>query len=341
MSSAAANTAGAQVMRLLALVPYALTRREVPLAQAAADLGISQKQIISDLKVLIFCGWPGYLPGDYIEVDLDALEADGVIRLTNADYLARPLRLTVAEASALIVALRTLREAADAEVVPVVDRTLKKLEAAAEDGAMAAERIDIRLRERDKVLGRRRGQLSQAIEAGRQVELSYFVPARDQRTDRVVDPLDLVTDQGMTYLDAWCHRVEDRRLFRLDRIEELRILDTPAEPHPDIAPRDLAEGLFRPAPDDIQARLRLSRHARWVADYYPVTTVAETADGGVEVTLGVSDSRWLQRLLLRVAPEAVVLSPQEYADSFLAAAQEALDLYAAPRRTIATDPPTT
>jgi len=327
VSSPAANTAGAQVMRLLALVPYALTRREVPLAQASADLGIPARQIVSDLKVLIFCGWPGYLPGDYIEVDLDALEGEGVIKVTNADYLARPLRLTVAEASALIVALRTLREAAAEDVVPVVERTLKKLEAAAEDGAVVAERIDVRLRERDKVLGRRRGQLTRALESGRLVELSYFVPARDQRTDRVVDPLGLVTDQGMTYLDAWCHRVEDRRLFRLDRIESLTILDSRAEAHPDIEPRDLAEGLFRPAADDVEARLRLSRQARWVADYYPVSSVVETDDGGVEITLGVSDPRWLQRLLLRVAPEAVVLDPPEYAAAFTAAAQDALRLY--------------
>ena len=325
--SNAGNTAGAQVMRLLALVPYALTRREVPLTEAAADLGISAKQIINDLKVLMFCGWPGYLPGDYIEVDLDALEGDGVIRVTNADYLTRPLRLTVAEASALIVALRTLRDSADVDVVPVVDRTLKKLEAAAEDGAVAAERVDVRLGEREKKLGRRRTQLAQAIEAGRQVALSYYVPARDEKTDRVVDPLGLVTDQGMSYLDAWCHRAEDRRLFRLDRIESLTVLEAPAVAHPDIAPRNLSEGLFQPAEDNAEARIRLSPRARWVAEYYPVTSVTEVGEGALEVTLRAGDPLWLQRLLLRLSPEAVVLEPAEFATAHLAAARDALRLY--------------
>jgi proteasome accessory factor C len=329
MSAQPANTAGAQVMRLLALVPYALTRREVPLAQASADLGIPIRQIINDLKVLMFCGWPGYLPGDYIEVDLDALEGEGVIRVTNADYLARPLRLTVAEASALIVALRTLRDSADADVVPVVDRTLKKLEAAAEDGAVAAERVDVRLGEREKALGRRRTQLTHALDAGRQVLLGYYVPARDEKTERVVDPLDLVSDQGMSYLDAWCHRAEDRRLFRLDRIESVTVLDTAAEAHPDIEPRDLSAGIFQPAQGDVEARIRLSPRARWVAEYYPVAVVDEAADGALEVTLRVGNPQWLQRLLLRLAPDAVVLEPTEYADRHLAAARAALKLYAA------------
>ena len=328
MSELTANTAGAQVMRLLALVPYALTRREVPLTQAAADLGLSTQQIVKDLKVLIFCGYPGWLPGDYIEVDLDALEGEGVIRVTNADYLTRPLRLTVAEASALIVALRTLRDSAEADAVPVVDRTLKKLESAAEDGAVAAERVDVRLGERDKALGKRRGKLAHAIETGRQVRLGYYVPARDEETDRVVDPLALVTDKGLAYLDAWCHRAEDRRLFRLDRIESVSVLDTPAEEHPGIEPRDLAAGIFQPADDNVEVQLRLSPRARWVAEYYPVTTTTEIGDGGLEVTLRVGDPQWLQRLLLRIAPEAVVLHPSEYAATHLAAAREALKLYA-------------
>ena len=126
-----------QVARLLALVPYIQARREVELDQAAADFGVSQAQIVKDLNVLWFCGMPGLGMGDLIDVDMDALEGEGVIRLSNAEYLSRPLRLDSSEASALIVALRALREGSDDDVRPIVDRTLGKLEAAAGDGAAA------------------------------------------------------------------------------------------------------------------------------------------------------------------------------------------------------------
>ncbi len=319
--------ASAQVARLLALVPYALTRQEVKLEEAAADLGVTPKQIVSDLKVLMYCGWPGYLPGDYIEVDLDALEGDGVIRVANADYLARPLRLTVSEASALIVALRTLRDSADADVVPVVDRTLAKLEAAAQDGATAAGQVDVHLGERERALGQLRTRLQHALDRGRQVRLTYYVPARDESTERVVDPLGLLTGQGMTYLDGWCHRVDDRRLFRLDRIESATVLDTPAEAHPDAAPRDLSHGLFQPGEDATTAVIRLGPRARWVAEYYPVEKAREAGDGVLEVELRVADPRWLQRLMLRLAPDAELVEPREFTEALREAVSQARRLY--------------
>ena len=91
--------------------------------------------------MLFMCGLPGGYPDDLIDVDLDALEgpeADGVIRVSNADYLARPLRLTPTEATAIIVALRALRDGADDDTREVVDRALAKLEAAAAEGRPAA-----------------------------------------------------------------------------------------------------------------------------------------------------------------------------------------------------------
>ena len=79
------------------------------------------------------CGLPGGYPDDLIDVDLDAIEgpeAEGVIRVSNADYLARPLQLSPTEATAVIVALRALRSGAGDATREIVDRTLAKLEAA-------------------------------------------------------------------------------------------------------------------------------------------------------------------------------------------------------------------
>ena len=130
------------MVRLLTLVPYLHARGSVRVDEAAADLGVTPAQLVSDLKVLFMCGLPGGYPDDLIDVDLDALEGeegDGVIRVSNADYLARPLQLSPTEATALIVALRAMRNGAADDTREVVDRTLAKLEAA------AAGRFDPRL----------------------------------------------------------------------------------------------------------------------------------------------------------------------------------------------------
>ena len=240
-----------QVGRLLALVPYIQARREVELEQAATDFGVSQAQIVKDLNVLWFCGMPGLGMGDLIDVDMDALEGEGVIRLSNAEYLTRPLRLDSSEASALIVALRALREGGDDDVRPIVDRTLDKLEAAAGEAASVAAQVDIRMPEQAGRLAELRERLSRAVDARRQVRLDYYVPARDESTERVVDPLRVVTADGNTYLSAYCHLAEDQRLFRLDRISTAEVLDTPVEEHADLEPRDLADGIFQPSTDDL------------------------------------------------------------------------------------------
>jgi proteasome accessory factor C len=316
-----------QVARLLALVPYIQSREEVALEQAAADFGVKPAQIVKDLNVLWFCGLPGLGMGDLIDVDMDALEGEGVIRLSNADYLSRPLRLGSSEASALIVALRTLRDGGDDAVRPVVDRTLAKLEAAAGEGAALAAHVDVQVPETEAATAGLRRDLDQALRERRQVRLEYYVPARDETTTRTVDPLQLVTAEGHTYLDAWCHTAEDRRLFRLDRVSEAVVLDSPAAEHTDLPARDLSEGIFQPSEADTLATLHLDPAARWVAEYYPVETVEEGADGGLRVRLRVGDPGWLTRLLLRLGGAAHVEEPAALAEKVRVTAANALRNY--------------
>ncbi|MDO7866837.1 helix-turn-helix transcriptional regulator [Nocardioides jiangxiensis] len=316
------SSAKDQVGRLLALVPLIRRRGEIHVDEAAALLGVSPAQLVTDLRVLIFCGWPGWLPGDLIEVDLDALEpgGDGMIRIANADYLAAPLRLSRAEASALLVALQTLRSSAGEDVLPSIDRAVAKIEEAV--GARPVASVAVRPGPQAAT----RATLEGAVRDRRQVGLRYLVASRDEVTERVVDPLGIVTDGGVDYLDAWCHRADDRRSFRLDRMLAVTVLDTPAADH-DLAPLDLSEGIFRPAADLPLVTLRLAPAARWVAEYYPVESRAEGSDGALDVTLRVADEAWLQRLLLRLTPHVSVLAPDAYAAAYRQTVAEVRALY--------------
>ena len=341
-----------QVARLLTLVPYLHARGEVRLDDAARALGMDPAQLFADLKVLFMCGLPGGYPDDLIDVDLDALEGpdgvrtDGVIRVSNADYLARPLRLSPTEASAVIVALRALRNGARDETREVVDRALAKLEAAAAQGspdASAAAQIDPGDQAADTDLALLARRLQSAADRGRQVRLSYYVPSRDEQSDRVVDPRGVVTAQGQPqghlYLDAWCHSAEAPRLFRLDRIDRAEVLEDPVET-PQEGPRDLGDGIFSQSTDVTPVTLRLEPEARWMTSYYPVEEIRELGQDRMEVVLLVADERWLTRLLLRLAPHASVVSPSSYADTFQAAAQRALRLYGPGAGSVETTAPT-
>jgi proteasome accessory factor C len=317
-----------QVARLLTLVPFLHARGEVRLDDAARALGVPPNQLLSDLKVLLMCGLPGGYPDDLIDVDLDALEgprADGVIRVSNAEYLARPLRLTPTEATAIIVALRALRNGAREETREIVDRALAKLEAAAAEGS-AARQIDPGEEGADLDLAVLASRLQEAADRGVQVEITYFVPSRDEESTRTVDPRGVVTARGFSYLDAWCHSAEAPRLFRLDRIRRAEVSESPVVTTTE-GPRDLADGLFTRASDTTLATLEVQPEARWIVEYHPVEAVRARPGGVLEVDLLVADERWLQRLLLRLAPHARVIEPREYAEAFTSTARAVLGLY--------------
>ena len=317
------DTAPDQVARLLALVPYLLARGEVRLDDAAAHFGTDADQIERDLRLLFMTGLSPGLPGDLIEVDLDALEGDRVIRVDNADYLARPVRFSPAEATALVVALRTMLDAAAPDGRDVITRALDKLEQAAAEGEEDLPRLHVAPTplEASAVLP----VLERAIAAGHQVELTYHVPSRDQESTRVVDPRAIARVEDLLYLDAWCHLAADDRAFRVDRIVSATELDTPVA-DPGARPRDLTAGWFSDA-ETMTLTLRLQPPARWVADYYQVTDQRPGPGQSLDVDLVAASEEWARTLLLRLAPHATVLAPDALATSFNEAARASLSLY--------------
>lgn len=314
-----------QLSRLLTLAPYLQTRGAVPLGEVAADFGVSRDQILRDLRVLYLCGLPGFGPSDLIDINVESLleDPDGLVRIDNADFLARPLRLGSNEASALIVALRALLDSSAGTSRDVVERTLAKLESATEAGSTPL--VDVRLSAPRPDLEQALRSLGLAIAEDRQARIGYLVPSRDESTERVVDPIALLQTDGKSYLDAWCHLAEDRRLFRVDRISEVEVLES-ARAVPDLEPRDLSEGLFAPGPDDLEVRVHLSPEMRWFSEYYPVLSVQTNPDGTQEVTLAVTDERWLLRLAMRFGHGLRIVEPAALSERLATLAARALRL---------------
>ena len=323
MTTQAGDTAPDQVARLLALVPFLLARGEVRLEDAAAHFGTDADQIERDLRLLFMTGVSPGLPGDLIEVDLEALEGDRIIRVDNADYLARPVRFSPAEATSLVVALRTMVDTAPAEAREVIERTLAKLEEAAGQDGEGLLRLHVTPTplESSAVVP----VLESALAHGHQVEITYHVPSRDRESRRVVDPRGLARVEDLLYLDAWCHTAGGDRAFRVDRIVAATELDSPVA-DPGARARDLTGGWFTDA-ETTTVTLRLAPPARWVVEYYPVTGRRPGPDGTIDVDLEVASEEWVKSLLLRLAPHAELLAPAAYADAFTTAARAALRMY--------------
>jgi len=310
-----------RLSRLLAMVPWLLRRQGVPLEEAARHFGITTEQLVKDLELLFVCGTPGHMPDDLIEADWES----GRVYLDNADAISRPLRLGVDEAVALLVGLRTLAQVPGLHDRDAVESALAKLSSAAGEAAGVADSLTVDLAHGTEEVTL--AAVRDGLRRHRRMHLRYLVPSRDETTERDVDPMRLVAVAGRWYVEAWCHRAEGVRLFRLDRVVTVDVLDVDGTPPPEAVSRDADEALFTPSPDDLVVTLDLAPGSRWVAEYYPVEDAEERADGWLRVRLRTANPDWVPRLVLRLGGGARIVTPDDIAERLVRTASAALAGY--------------
>lgn len=307
--------------RLLTLVPWLMSNQGIDLEAVAASFGVSQEQIVDDLQLLFVCGTPGHMPDDLIEASWEG----GKLYVGNADTIATPLRLGRDEALALIVALRALAASTDPANRDAIDRALMKLEQASGESGQVADRVSFAL-ETDQQSADHLHQLRAALNQRRRVNITYLAASRDESSNRDVDPMRVVQVGGYWYLEGWCHRADDVRLFRLDRIKSLEVTDLDGTPPQQATSRPIGPRVFRPSEHDDVVQLLLQPEAAWVVEQFPVEAVTELSSGQLEVSIRVADPQWLTRLIWRLGGQARVLSPASLVASIRESAQQALEL---------------
>ncbi|MBV9794090.1 MAG: WYL domain-containing protein [Actinobacteria bacterium] len=317
-----APTSAERLQRLLALVPYVVSRKAVGLADTADAFGLTERELVDDLNLL----WCVELrnPDPYCPIDLSY--EGGEIVVSQAESIGRPLRLAVDEASALLIALRMLADVPGLEDRSALSRVIAKLEAAAGEAAAPSAQVAVQVERPagDEALA----QIRDALARQRRLHLRYYVPGRDEATERDVDPMRLLVVEGRTYLEGWCRRADGVRLFRLDRVLGVQVLDTPAEVPADAQPVDVDQGLFRPSDDDVHVVLEVSANGRWVAEDYPTESVTELGEGRLRVQLRTPDTRWVRRLALRLGEDGRIVAPDELRTQVRDDATAALTAYA-------------
>jgi proteasome accessory factor C len=304
----------------LNLVPYLLARPGIAVSEAAADLGVTDRQLREDLELLWVCGLPGYGPGDLIDM---AFDGDRVT-ITYDAGIDRPLRLNQDEALALVVALRMLAQVPGVQDPEAVERALAKIESAAGD---AASGLPVAASETTAGM-ERVADLQGAVARRHAMHLTYYTATRDEITERVVDPMRVLVVGGRIYLEAWCRRAEAVRRFRVDRIQSATELDEPSAPPPDIEVTDVSDGIFSPSPELPLVTVRIGRWSRWITEYYPCERVVEESPDRWLVSLRASDLAWARRLVLGLGPDVTVVGPPELRTAVRAEAVAALSAYA-------------
>jgi proteasome accessory factor C len=310
-----------RLVRLLNMVPYFQANPKITYAEAASDLGVTEKQLRDDLNQLWMCGLPGYGPGDLIDFEFSG----DTIEVTFSAGIDHPLRLTSPEATGVLVALRALVDVPGMVDPEAARSAIAKIESAA--GTVNHGSDATAVDEPAPVESQAAAAVREAVRGGRALSIEYYSASHDMLTSRIVDPIRVVLIDEHSYLEAWCRSAEGVRLFRFDRIVDASVLDEPsAPPEPAVqAPPDTS--LFDADPSLPSATLLIDRSASWMFDYYPLRVVRELPDGACEAAMTYASDDWMARFVLGFGSGVQVVSPETLAQRVRESAVAALRAY--------------
>jgi len=303
--------AGEQVRRLLVMIPWLVSRRRVPLVEVARAFGITVDQAEKDVLLAGMIGVPPYTGGFLLEVILD--DDGAAVEAFPQPYLTRPPRLTAAQGFALLASAQGLLDYRPDRSGGPLGSAIEKLARVLGD----ADVVDVDLQSPPLL-----DQVRRAVDAGAQLSITYYSATRDEETERVVEPHVVFQRHGRWYVEAWCHRAGDKRRFRIDRIRALTSTGETFAPVRSEPPADVWE----PGPDAQRIVLDIPASARWVVEAYPVQW--EAHGDRLRITHNVIGTAWLERLLLKLGPDAHVLEPDSLRTLGRDAARRLLEAYA-------------
>lgn len=285
-----------RLARILGMLPWVIAHPGARVSEVCERFGYTKAELARDLNLVFVCGLPGYGPGDLMVAFIDGDE----VFVDLADYFARPVRLTPAEALLLLAAGLAMLSTGDAPEALV--SAVGKLQAVLVPGDAS---LAVELPPPPPAVA----LLSRAATEGRVVEITYTALASGETTHRQVEPWRVFSALGNWYLTARCRLAGAERLFRVDRVREAAMTGEAFTP-PETLPSP--EVRYVPRAEDVQALLRLSSAAGWVAEYYPVEVLARD-DEGMVVRFRAADPSVTARLLVRLGDAAELLEGPEVA----------------------------
>lgn len=200
--------------RLFQIVQLLRHRRLTTAAQLAERLEVSERTIYRDVADLIRSGVP---------IEGEA----GVGYRMGKDFELPPLMFNVEEIQALVLGARMVDSWADDELRGAVRAALDKIEAVLPQNERARMRTTALYSLSFDVPERMRSNMQQVRHAidDRRVLVLQYEDREGEASERRVRPLALYFWGRTWTLAAWCELRQDYRNFRLDRIEDMTVLD--------------------------------------------------------------------------------------------------------------------
>lgn len=202
--------------RLLAILTILKSKRIVTGTELAKKFEVSLRTIYRDIKKLEESGVP-----------IITIEGRGYSIMD--DYMIAPIMFNEMEVNALITAEQLIAKTNDDSLIKHFEQTLQKIKSVFKStlksqGEILNSKMLVFKNKTDEVKTKSLSHIQMAIINFRTIEMAYEDRVQES-TFRKIEPLAIYSINDNWIVIAWCQLRQDYRSFRLDRIQQFRILE--------------------------------------------------------------------------------------------------------------------
>ena len=300
------RTNDARLALQLAMMLWAYEHQPVSVSEVAEHFGIDPDDAYSEL-------YP--LQGIEVAVNEEfhnlgvVVDDDGEIFFDLNPLFGRPRRLERSEALGLLAAAHAALGLPGTDVA-ALETAVQKLEHALGVGSNVA--IDMQDPEFLK-------DIEHATRNRECIRIEYYARWTDETSTRTVEPYETINVSGDWYLRGHCQLRDEHRTFRIDRIEGVELT---GETH---ARSDPGNEAFTGGEKAPIVTIEMPNSSRWMIE--PLQASVKDDGSNLIVEMPVSSTIFLERLMLRLGPDARVVSRGSFSSVASLAAQRLLSRY--------------
>ncbi len=292
-----------QESRLFKILYRLLDKGEATACELAKDFEVSVRTIYRDIDALSAAGIPIYT----------AAGRNGGIRLLEGFVLNKAV-LSEKEKQEILAALQSINAAKNVDG----SETLQKLSALFHTHSENWLEVEFSRWGNQESDNRKFERLKDAVLHCKRVKIRY-AGSDENETERIIEPLQLAYKAKAWYLKAFCTLKQDYRLFKLNRILGLEVLEEHFVPYEFQGQTDTHESDYN------LVTLRFPKEMAYrVYDEFDETQIERQENGGFIVRAKMPEDAWLTGFLLSFGTQVEILSP----DSLKAVlAEQAKNIY--------------
>jgi proteasome accessory factor C len=288
---------------MLALTGLLVQGDDYEVQELAQRFEVSNEEIVKAVKNIGFMDMAHFENPDRYVVDYDALE-EGYVRISyNIDNVVEDVpRLSSRQASALaagLVYLSSLPGLAENEeilelqaILATGDSRGNTPEIIVQPGSKDADLLTIR----------------QAIKLSRAISCDYLNLKGEMRIGRMIEPLRIDLRGELIYLKGWCPENNDVRSFRVDRMRNASITNSPISKQALSA--ELDDQVYHSSETDTLVTIEVNPEAySLMVDFRPVEEPESVSQYVKRFKILVGDVRNLGRIVSRFGGAARVVAP--------------------------------